>query len=74
MLSIRLAIDLNLIPYYGEPSADEDPYIYRSKAKAGTTSFFAYASIYLIRRDQRVTLAIHAVRKDETLGKRIRLA
>ena len=63
----RLAIDLNLIPYYGEPSADEAPYIYRSKAKAGTTSFFAYASIYLIRRDQRVTLAIHAVRKDETL-------
>jgi putative transposase len=45
----RLAIDLHLIPYYGHPSAQEAPYIYRSQAKAGTTSFFAYASIYLIR-------------------------
>ncbi len=29
-----LAIDLNLIPYYGNPSKDELPYIYRSQAKA----------------------------------------
>ncbi len=41
--------------------------IYRSQAKADTTSFFAYASVYLIRRHHRVTLAIHPVRKDETL-------
>lgn len=34
-----LAIDLNLIPYYGEPNADELPYIYRSEAKSGTCSF-----------------------------------
>lgn len=63
----RLAIDLHLIPYYGHPTAIEAPYIYRSQAKAGTTSFFAYASIYLIRRHHRVTLAIHPVRNDETL-------
>jgi hypothetical protein len=63
----RLAIDLHLLPYYGHPSAQEVPYIYRSQAKAGTTSFFAYASVYLIRRHHRVTLAIHPVRNDETL-------
>lgn len=63
----QLAIDLHLIPYYGHPNGVEAPYIYRSKAKAGTTSFFAYASIYLIRRHHRVTLALHPVRNDETL-------
>jgi hypothetical protein len=63
----RLAMDLHLLPYYGHPSVQEAPYIYRSQAKAGTTSFFAYASVYLIRRHHRVTLAIHPVRSDETL-------
>jgi hypothetical protein len=60
----KLAIDLHLLPYYGHPSPQEAPYIY---AKAGTTSFLAYATIYLIRRHHRVTLAIHPVRNDETL-------
>ncbi len=32
----RLAIDLHLLPYYGQPSEVEAPYIYRSQAKAGT--------------------------------------
>lgn len=63
----RLAIDLHLIPYYGEPSDAELPYIYRSAAKAGTTRFYAYATVYVIRHQQRVTLAIHAVPADETL-------
>ncbi len=63
----KLALDLHLIPYYGTPTDAEAPYIYRSKAKAGTTSFFAYASIYVIRRHKRVTLAIHAVERQETL-------
>jgi putative transposase len=62
-----LAIDLHLIPYYGKPTAIEKPYIYRSQAKAGTTSFFAYATVYGIRRHKRVTLAIHAVPQQETL-------
>ncbi|MDZ4877968.1 MAG: hypothetical protein CLLPBCKN_007403 [Chroococcidiopsis cubana SAG 39.79] len=63
----RLAIDLHLIPYYGTPTAAELPYIYRSQAKSGTTSFFAYATVYVIARNQRVTLAIHAVHRQETL-------
>jgi putative transposase len=65
--SQRLAIDLNLLPFYGIPNAVEAPYIYRSQAKAGTTCFFAYATIYVICRNKRVTLGIHAVPRQETL-------
>ncbi|MEM8612718.1 MAG: hypothetical protein AAGF93_11935 [Cyanobacteria bacterium P01_H01_bin.105] len=57
----RIAMDLNLLPYYGKPAEAEAPYLYRSKAKAGTTTFFAYATAYVIRTNQRVTLALHAV-------------
>lgn len=63
----RLAIDLHLIPYYGRPTEAEAPYIYRSQAKAGTTSFFAYATVYVICRHKRVTLGIHAVQRQEPL-------
>jgi hypothetical protein len=58
---------LNLIPYYGTPSEQEEPYIIRSRAKAGTCSFYTYATAYVISRGKRVTLALHAVRRDETL-------
>ena len=65
--SSPLAIDLHLLPYYGQPNEAEVPYIYRSQAKAGTTSFFAYATVYVIRAHRRVTLAIHAVQRGETM-------
>lgn len=61
-----VAIDLNLIPYYGKPTPEEEPYIVRSQAKAGTCSFYAYATVYVIRKNKRVTIAIIAVRNDET--------
>ena len=57
-----LAVDLNLIPYYGEPSLEELPYIYRSQAKSGTCSFYAYATLYVLTKRKRVTLAIRGVR------------
>jgi putative transposase len=57
-----LAIDLNLIPYYGQPSESETPFIYRSQAKLGTCSFYAYATLYVIKKGKRVTLAIRGVR------------
>jgi hypothetical protein len=59
---LKLAIDLNLIPYYGKPSNEELPYIYRSQAKSGTCSFYAYATLYVVRKGKRVTLAIRGVR------------
>jgi putative transposase len=57
-----IAIDLNLIPYYGEPSKQEAPFIYRSEAKLGTCSFYASATLYVIKEGKRVTLAIRGVR------------
>lgn len=57
-----IAIDLNLIPYYGKPSEEEAPFIYRSQAKLGTCSFYAYATLYVIKKGKRVTLAIRGVR------------
>jgi putative transposase len=65
--SQRLAIDLHLIPYYGTATDAQSPYLYRSQAKAGTTTFFAYATVYVICRNKRVTLGIHAVHRQETL-------
>jgi putative transposase len=63
----KIAIDFNLIPYYGEPSPSEAPYIYRSQAKSGTCSFYAYATVYVIKKNKRVTLAIKAVQQQNTL-------
>jgi len=62
----RLASDLNLLPYYGTPTVAEAPYIYRSQAEAGTCSFYAYATCYVICQGKRVTLAVTAVRQDDT--------
>lgn len=47
-LKIAIAINLNLICYYGQPTLEELPYIYRSQAKSGTNSFYAYATLYVI--------------------------
>jgi putative transposase len=63
---LKLAIDLNLIPYYGNPTPEEMPYIYRSQAKSGTCSFYAYATLYVIKKDKRLTLAIRGIRNRDT--------
>ena len=43
----KLAININLIPYYGEPNKQEQDYIYPSQAKNETCSFYAYATVYI---------------------------
>jgi hypothetical protein len=69
-----------LICYYGKPTSEELPYIYRSQAKSGTHSFYAksatgstpcgelcaYATLYVINKNKRVTLAIRGVRQFDT--------
>ena len=57
---LRVAIDLTLIPYYGEHALGADEF-YRSKAKAGTRSFFAYATAYLMLHGERFNLAVTPV-------------
>ena len=63
---LKIAIDLNLIPYYGKPTSEESPYIYRSQAKSGTCSFYAYATLYVLTKNKRVTLAVRGVRRLDT--------
>jgi hypothetical protein len=63
---LKIAIDLNLIPYYGKPSQTELPYVYRSEAKSGTCSFYAYATLYVLMKGKRVTLAMRGVRYWDT--------
>ena len=63
----RLAIDLVLIPYHGTHHADENE-LYRGQVKSGTTHFHAYATAYLIRHGQRVTVALSYVRQGEDLA------
>jgi hypothetical protein len=63
---LRLAIDLTLIPYHGQPEADPQE-IYRSKAKSGTSHFHAYASAYLVQHGQRCTVALTPVTQGEKM-------
>jgi putative transposase len=62
----RLAIDLHLQPYYGEPLKDPEE-IYRSQAKAGTNNFHAYASAYVVCKGQRYTVALTPVKRGESM-------
>ena len=61
-----LGVDLTLLPYYGQHSL-ESREIYRSQAKRGTNSFFAYATAYLVLQGQRFTLAVTPVMRSECL-------
>lgn len=58
----RLAIDLTLIPYHGQPHRCSEE-IYRSKAKSGTTHFHAYATCYVVHKGRRFTVAMMRVAK-----------
>ena len=62
----RRAAARRRIPYQGEPLENEDE-IYRGQPKSGTSHFHAYASVYVVRKGQRFTLAATYVRKGEKL-------
>jgi putative transposase len=62
----RLAIDLTLIPYHGDPWRDPAE-VYRGKAKDGTSHFHAYATAYVVLHGQRFTVALTAVARGEPL-------
>ncbi len=68
MLRVRcdMAIDLVLVPYHGEHDKDERE-VRRSQAREGTTHFHCYATAYMIYKDQRLTLCMTFVRKDDTM-------
>lgn len=62
---LTFAIDLVLIPFYGTEQNKGDTI--RSKARQGTTRFFAYASIYIVLKNKRYTLAVKYVHDGESL-------
>ncbi len=64
---VRLAIDLTLLSYHGQPWRDRDE-LYKSRAKSGTTHFHAYATADLVLRGQRFTVALSYVRKGESMA------
>jgi hypothetical protein len=61
-----IAIDLTLLPYYGKPHENTKE-IYRSKPKAGTSSFHAYATAVVIHKGYRYTLALTRVEYGEAM-------
>jgi Transposase DDE domain len=54
------------IPYHGQV-ADNDDTVRPNQPKAGTTRFHAYATLAVIRKGKRVTLAMTPVRKGEKM-------
>src|SRR5438046_3855793 len=67
-----LAGDLTLVPYHGAPEPGAADEVYRGQARAGTTHFHAYASLYVTHRGRRFTVALRRVRTGETLAAVVR--
>lgn len=64
---LELAADLKLIPYYGEAEPEDADFLITGPAKQGTTTFFGYASLYVIKNNKRYTLVLATVRRSEGL-------
>jgi putative transposase len=64
--SRKIAIDLTLIPYHGQPAFDKDE-VYRSKPKSGTSHFHAYATAIVVHKGYRFTLALTYVQRGEAV-------
>lgn len=62
----RIAIDLTLIPYHGQPALHEKE-VYRSSPKSGTTHFHAYATAVVVHRGHRYTLALIHVEQGQSM-------
>jgi len=58
------AIDLTEIPYHGQ-QAEDDPYVRRGRAKSGTTHFYVFATLYVVKKNKRYTLALVLMRQGE---------
>jgi len=64
--SKRLAIDLVLIPYHGKYCYNLNE-IYRSQPKSGTSHFHAYATVCILHKGFRYTVALTPVVKGEEM-------
>ncbi len=57
------AIDSTEIPYHGKYDEDEEEIVRRGRAKSGTTHFHCFATLYVIKKHKRYTLAITVMRR-----------
>lgn len=58
------AADMTDIPYHGKHE-DDDELVRRSRAKQGTTHFHSYATLCIIRKHKRYTVAITLFRRSD---------
>ncbi len=58
------AIDITEIPYHGQHEEDEE-LVRRGRAKSGTTHFHCFATLYVVKRNKRYTLAITLMRRSD---------
>ena len=61
---VEVVVDFHLRPYYGDE--EETDGLYHSEAKAGTTAFHAFATLYARVRNKRYTLAVRRVTDGDT--------
>lgn len=61
----KIAVDLTLIPYHGQPHQADDE-LTRSQAQEGTTWFHAYATLYVCEPNKRHTLLVRYLRRGDT--------
>ena len=58
------AVDITEIPYHGQHEVDEE-LVRRSRAKGGTTHFHCFATLYVVKKNKRYTLAITLMRQSD---------
>lgn len=58
------AVDITEIPYHGQHEEDEEM-IRRGRAKGGTTHFHCFATLYVVKKNKRYTLAITLMRRSD---------
>lgn len=63
----KIAVDIVLVPYSGRVESDDADFLMRSQPRAGTTHFFGYATLCLLHRHQRYTVALRCLRKSDSL-------
>lgn len=58
------AIDLTELPYHGQ-GAEDDPNVRRGRAKSGTTHFYVFATLYVVKKNKRYTLGLVLMKQGE---------
>ncbi len=60
-----VAIDLHLVPYYGK--RERTSQLVTTKARDGTNHFHGYSTMYLVRKNRRLTFGMRAARDGKML-------